>query len=155
MEQNKRLINRMYEKFKRNMIYKIEDSTADTNLYSLLLSEKESILNEVCLIFIVKNFGLKTEKKIFVSLQYDRTRCTDYDPTNMFRGKLERDLNGFQVNVVMALQLYKQTTKYYSDLLKSLVNRTKHFNKNDLQTIHQDIKQRTIEQVRFFTTQEF
>lgn len=73
----------------------------------------------------------------------------------MFRGKLERDLNGFQVNVVMALQLYKQTTKYYSDLLKSLVNRTKHFNKNDLQTIHQDIKQRTIEQVRFFTTQEF
>lgn len=53
----------MYEKFKRNMIYKIENSTADTNLYSLLLSEKESILNEVCLIFIVKNFGLKTEKK--------------------------------------------------------------------------------------------
>lgn len=53
----------MYEKFKRNMIYKIENSTADTNLYSSLLSEKESILNEVCLIFIVKNFGLKTEKK--------------------------------------------------------------------------------------------
>lgn len=46
------------------MIYKIENSTIDTNLYSLLLSEKESILNEVCLIFIIQNFGLKTEKKI-------------------------------------------------------------------------------------------
>lgn len=89
---------------------------------------------------------------VFIFLQFERTRETNYDASNMFRGKLERDLNDFQVTVIMTLELYKQSIQYYSD---SMINQTKNFNKNDLQKNHQDTKNKAIEQVRFQNVFQF
>lgn len=90
---------------------------------------------------------------MFIFLQFDRTRESYYDAPNMFRGKLEKNLNDFQVTVIMALELYKQSIQFYSDSM--MINRTKHFNNNDLQNAHQHTKHKAIEQVRFRSQFQF
>lgn len=53
-ERDKKLSKRMYEKFKGRMLFEIEKSTSDTialHLYNVLLSEKEAVLKEVCVLF--------------------------------------------------------------------------------------------------------
>lgn len=58
-QRNKKLSKRMYEKFKRRMLFEIEKSTSDTialHLYNVLLSEKEAVLKEVCVLFFLTCF---------------------------------------------------------------------------------------------------
>lgn len=56
-ERNKKMSEKMYEKFKRRILFEIEKSASDTvalHLYNVLLLEKEAILKEVCFVsFIV------------------------------------------------------------------------------------------------------
>lgn len=85
---------------------------------------------------------------MFILLQFERTRNTEFDTRNVYRPMLEYELNFFATVVIEELQFYKESLKQYSDLMMNSVNGTQSFTENGLLTMHQHSKFKAIEQVR-------
>lgn len=74
---------------------------------------------------------------------------------NGFRGKLERDLNEFQLSLGITMEEYHLCLQRYNEKMQASLDAADYFSTFDLAKLHQNVKNEVISQVHQVMFSEF